>query len=105
MQFKLKPQSAPWLVAAGLVLGVAAANASNGFTVTHEQESLVRVGMTADAVQQTLGRPAHVATQRHVPGPTWAYDVAPNRGHAAFEIDFDGAEKVAYVGERELPVE
>jgi hypothetical protein len=105
MPTNLKPRTARWLMAAGLVLGVAAANASNGFIVPHDRESLIKVGMDADAVQQTLGQPARVVTIGHQPGPTWTYDVAASWDHAVFEIEFDAAGKVARADERELLVE
>ena len=105
MQVKLKPRIAPWLFATGLALGAGVASASNGFTVTHEQESLVKVGMSAGEVQQALGQPARTATLRNQSGPTWTYDVAASWDHAVFQIDFDGAGKVASVDQRELPVE
>ena len=105
MRTNLTPRSAKWLIAIGLVLGAAAASAANGSTVTPEKESLIKVGMSADAVQQALGAPASVVTLRHEPGPTWNYDVAASYNHAIFEIDFDATGKVAWVDERQLPVE
>ena len=47
MTLKLIPRTPRVLLAAGLLLGVAAAQAASGFTVTKSQEALVAPGMSA----------------------------------------------------------
>jgi hypothetical protein len=103
MKFNLQPQTRRWLLAAGLVSGVAAAQAAGGFSVTPDQESSVKVGMTTTEVQQALGRPARNVKYRNEPGPTWAYNVVGNTAPiTVFEVDFSSDGKVASVDERTL---
>jgi outer membrane protein assembly factor BamE (lipoprotein component of BamABCDE complex) len=91
------------LLAAGLLLGVAAAaQAAGGFTVTKSQESAITVGMSTAEVMQALGRPEHRARYASEPGPTWTYTVVGATAHDAllFDVDFDASGKVASVSER-----
>ena len=107
MKITIKSQSPQWLLAAGLVLGVASVNAANGFTVTRAQEQQVTAGMTADEVRQVIGSPVRVEKYGNEPGPTWIYNVAgasplgPNP--TAFYVDFAADGKVASVSELEIP--
>jgi len=103
MQLKLKPQTAQWLLAAGLALGIASVNAAPGYTVTHEQELQITPGMSADEVRQALGRPAQNVRYRNEPGPTWTYHAASSFWHAVFDVNFGADGKVASVGERADP--
>src|SRR5258706_4857995 len=58
MALKFIPHTPRVLLAAGLLLGVAAAHAASGFAVTKNQEALVKPGMSTAEVQSALGRPA-----------------------------------------------
>jgi outer membrane protein assembly factor BamE (lipoprotein component of BamABCDE complex) len=103
MKFNLKPQTSRWLLAAGLMFGVAAAQAAGGFTVNHDQENSIKVGMTTTEVQQALGRPARNVKYGNEPGPTWAYNVVGTaEPMTVFEVDFSSDGKVASVDERTL---
>jgi outer membrane protein assembly factor BamE (lipoprotein component of BamABCDE complex) len=101
MRTRIPLAASRWLLAAGLALGVAAAQAARGYDVRHEQESQVQVGMSQAEVQQALGRPAHVERYRNEPGPTWTYDVIGSQSPPElFEVDFGADGKVASVDER-----
>lgn len=88
MKLSLKSQSTQWLLAAGLMLGIATADAASGFTVTHEQERQVTAGMTAGEVRQVVGSPARIAQYGNEPGPTWIYRV-PGAGVSPYDVVFD----------------
>jgi hypothetical protein len=105
MKLTLKSQSAQWLLTAGLVLGVASANAASGFTVTHEQEMRVTAGMTAGEVRQVIGSPLAIQKYGNEPGPTWSYRVAGagvDPYDIVFDIDFGADGRVASVSEVEI---
>ena len=93
----------PWLLAAGLAFGAAAAQAASGVTITANDEAKVAVGMTTSEVQQSLGRPADIISFRNESGPTWTYEVdgAPF-GVTEFDIDFGPDGKVVSASERVL---
>ena len=56
MKSNVKLRAIPWLLAAGLAFGAAAAQAASGVTITQSQEATVGVGMSASQVEQILGR-------------------------------------------------
>jgi len=87
MKLTLKSHIAQGLLAAGLVLGVASANAAGGM-VKQEQESLVTAGMSAGQVQQTVGSPDHIAQYGNESGRTWIYRV-PGAGVSPYDVTFD----------------
>ena len=82
------------LLAIGLVLGAAGAQAAPGYTVDARQETLVSVGMSQADVRQLLGRPQTDVTYRNQPGSVYTYRVAGIEP-TVFEIDFDTDGKVA----------
>ncbi len=100
---QLKPHTKQWLLAAGLALGIASANAAPGYTVTHDQEARITPGMSADEVRQALGRPAQNSRYGNDAGPTWTYRVTSNYWHAVFDVDFGADGKVMSVEERADP--
>jgi hypothetical protein len=91
------------ILATSLLVSFAAAHAAGGFTVTHDQEKLVAVGMTVGEVQQALGRPALTEQFRNEPGPTLSYNVIGGANQTAlFDVDFGSNGQVASVSERML---
>lgn len=82
------------LLAIGLFLGAAGAQAAPGYTVDARQEALVSVGMSQADVRQQLGRPQTDITYRNQPGSVYTYRVAGIEP-TVFEIDFDSDGKVA----------
>lgn len=86
------PSSA--LLAIGLFLGAAGAQAAPGYTVAARQETLVSVGMSQADVRQLLGRPQTDISYRNQPGSVYTYRVAGIEP-TVFEIDFDTDGKVA----------
>jgi outer membrane protein assembly factor BamE (lipoprotein component of BamABCDE complex) len=99
MTLKLIAHTPRALLAAGLFLGVAAAQAASGYTVTPKQEALVAPGMSTDEVRQALGTPERDATYGNEPGPTWTYEVVGASG-VVFDVDFGSDGKVTSVSER-----
>jgi hypothetical protein len=99
MSFLRKPHVAGTLLGAGLLLGVAAAQAASGYTVTTAQESLVRPGMTAAEVREALGHPAQDIHYRNEPGPTFTYRVVGDND-SLFDVDFGADGRVASTSER-----
>ncbi len=99
MTLKLIPRTPRVLLAAGLLLGVAAAQAASGFTVTKSQEALVAPGMSAAEVQQALGRPEANIKYGNEPGRTFTYRVAGIE-QTLFDVDFSADGKVASTSER-----
>jgi len=87
------------LLAAGLFLGVAAAQAASGYRVDKRQESLVSVGMSTAEVQQVLGRPESNVKYHNEPGPTFTYRLTGDE-QTLFDVDFDANGKVASTSER-----
>jgi outer membrane protein assembly factor BamE (lipoprotein component of BamABCDE complex) len=87
------------LLAAGLLAGVAAAQAASGYTVSHDQEMQIAQGMSRAEVRSTLGRPAQHIHYGNEPGPTFTYRVAGS-DETLFDVDFDAGGKVASAGER-----
>ena len=82
------------LLAIGLFLGAADAQAASGYTVDARQETLVSVGMSQADVRQLLGRPQTDVSYRNQPGSVYTYRVAGIEP-TVFEIDFDTDGKVA----------
>ena len=87
---------------AAMALGAAtvAAYAASGYSVTPDQEKLVKTGMSKAEVRALLGRRSHVVKFGNLPGPTWVYQV--NGGmyeDTTFDIDFGSDGKVASMGE------
>ena len=82
------------LLAIGLLLGVAGAQAGPGYTVDARQDALVSVGMSQAEVRQLLGRPQTDISYRNQPGSVYTYRVAGIEP-TVFEIDFDSDGKVA----------
>ena len=101
MQIKFNSSVSRVLLAGGLLLGVAAAQAATGITVRPDDESAVKVGMDTAAVQSALGKPERVIQYGNEPGPTWTYMVQ-GISPAIFEVDFSADGKVASVDERPL---
>jgi hypothetical protein len=99
MSFIRQSHVARMLLSAGLLLGVAAAHAASGYTITQAQESLVSPGMTEAEVRQALGHPAHDVHYRNEPGPTFSYHVLGIED-TLFDVDFGADGKVASVSER-----
>lgn len=85
--------------AIALGLGIAAAQAAGGVTITKAQEALVVPGMRMDQVQQALGRPQTNAKYRNEPGRTFTYRVLGN-DPMLFDVDFDADGRVLKMGER-----
>ena len=106
MKSNVNLRAIPWLLAAGLAFGAAAAQAASGVTITASDEAKVAVGMTATEVQQNLGRPADIISYRNESGPTWTYEVvgAPF-GITEFDVDFGSDGNVVSVGERVLGID
>jgi SmpA / OmlA family len=87
------------LLAAGLLLGVAAAQAAGGYIVDKDQEALITIGMDKAEVLQALGRPEADAQFRNEPGPTLTYRVSGAR-QTHFDVDFGADGKVVSTSER-----
>jgi outer membrane protein assembly factor BamE (lipoprotein component of BamABCDE complex) len=87
------------LLAAGLFLGAAAAQAASGFTVNPSQQALVTPGMSAAEVQSALGRPARNIKYVNQPGPTFTYLVIGKKD-TLFDVDFGADGKVTSLSER-----
>ncbi len=89
-----------WILATGLAIGAAAAQAASGYAISQTQEKDVAVGMSATEVRQTLGPPSSIARYRNEPGPTWIYQVvAAPFGTTEFDVTFGPDGKVASVSE------
>jgi hypothetical protein len=99
MTLKLVPHTPRVLLAAGLFLGAAAAQAASGFTVTKGQEVLVRPGMSTAEVQSALGQPDRDLHYRNEPGPTFTYQVS-GTADTVFDVDFGADGRVASASER-----
>lgn len=89
-------------VAAGLVIGAAAAQAAGGFTVTRHQESQVSPGMSMEQVRQVLGPPQRAIKYRNEPGPTYTYQVSDDE-QTLFDVDFDSDGRAMSMNERMDP--
>ncbi|MEO8278270.1 MAG: hypothetical protein ABI564_01190 [Ideonella sp.] len=87
------------LLAAGLLLCVAAADAAGGYSITESQEALVSPGMTQSDVKQALGQPARAIQYPNESGPTFTYGIVDMQG-TLFDVDFGADGKVASVDER-----
>jgi outer membrane protein assembly factor BamE (lipoprotein component of BamABCDE complex) len=88
------------LLAAGLFVGVAAAQAASGVNITPVQEMRVTPGMTAAEVQQVLGRPARNIRYGAEPGRTFTYQVI-GKDYTVFDVDFSADGRVVSTDERE----
>lgn len=99
MTLHRNPFAARPLLAAGLLLGVAAAHAAGGYNVTKGQEALVTPGMTAAQVEQALGHPAVNIHYRNEPGPTFTYHVVGDT-QTVFDVDFNASGVVLSSSER-----
>ena len=78
--------------------------AKPGVSVTREQESRIRAGMTSAEVLAIAGPPAARFRFRVEPGPTWSYQVSgrlPN--NYSFDVRFDDAGRVVSASERYTP--
>jgi outer membrane protein assembly factor BamE (lipoprotein component of BamABCDE complex) len=90
------------LLAAGLLFGVAAAQAAGaGYSIRPNQEALVVAGMSAAQVRAALGPPANDTKYMADPGRTWTYTV-PGRSIPAtvFEVNFGADGRVVSANER-----
>lgn len=87
------------LLATGLFIGVAAAQAAGGYTVNHDQEMQINQGMSVAEVHAALGRPEQRIHYGNEPGPTFTYSVAGS-DEALFDVDFDASGKVVSAAER-----
>ena len=95
----------PWrrVLGAGLLLGMALAHAAGGFSITRDQEALVKSGMTAEQVRQALGPPARNIKFAKLPGPTWTYNIAGALDPVIyFDVDFGYDGRVLTARERVL---
>jgi outer membrane protein assembly factor BamE (lipoprotein component of BamABCDE complex) len=101
MQSTFNSRTSRTLLAAGLLFGVAAAQAATGFTVGQQDEAQIKVGMDAASVQQALGQPERVMRYGNEPGPTWEYRVQGSNA-TLFEVDFSADGKVASVDQRDI---
>ena len=103
MKSGINTRIASLLLGAGLALGVAAAQAASGVSITESQEPAIAVGMTQSQVEQALGRPADVINYPFAAGPTWSYNVEDATfGITSFDVDFGGDGKVTHAAERVL---
>lgn len=96
---RLSTRSRKMLLLTSLVLVSAAAQAFKGYTVVHEQESMVRTGMSINEVQSAIGKPEHAVKYGNEPGPTWTY-VVLGAQDTLFDVDFGADGKVIAFGER-----
>ena len=88
------------LVAAGFALGLTAAHAMSGFSVTHQQEKQINVGMAQSDVLAALGTPDNNVHYGSEPGRTFTYHVTGDP-EVLFDVDFDADGKVLSTSERE----
>lgn len=89
MKLTLISSTSRALLAAGLFAAVASAQAASGFTVSHEQESMVQAGMSTSEVEQALGRPAERMHYLSEAGPTWTYTLnGPQDPVTVFVVQF-----------------
>lgn len=108
---KLNHQVRQWSAVVGLVFGVLAAHAQDGFTVRPHQESLVQPGMSKSEVQQVIGRPSQEQRYGLAPGSTWVYGVAGAvsdeimNTRTVYEVDFDSDGKVISARERVIDLD
>jgi outer membrane protein assembly factor BamE (lipoprotein component of BamABCDE complex) len=108
MKIQPSPLAAQWLLAGGLVLGMASVHAASGYTIRHHQEQMITAGMTADEVRQVIGSPITRVQYRNEPGPTWSYHVAdvtpafPN-SQTEFDVSFGANGRVASAAESAAP--
>ncbi len=100
MTRKLLSKTSRALLAAGLLLGVAAAQAAGGYFITNSQEATITVGMSADEVQAAVGSPAQQIKFGDEAGPTWIYHLNQSED-TVLDVDFGADGKVASVSERE----
>src|SRR4030095_3641551 len=101
MRSKINLRATPWLLAAGLALSGATAQAANGVWMTQSEETAVKVGMSTSEVERVLGRPARIVSYRDAPGPTWTYHVAGAPfGMTDFDVSYGADGKVLYASER-----
>jgi hypothetical protein len=101
MQSNLVLRTVRVLLTAALVLVAALAQATNGITISRDQESLVLPGMSTTEVQRAIGLPDAIAPHRVDPGTIWTYEVAGEEFPVIlFDVDFGSDGKVAKVGER-----
>ncbi len=88
------------IMALALGAAVLSAYAASGYSVTPDQEKLVKIGMTKAEVQSVIGRRSHSVKFRNQSGPTWVYQV--NGGmyeDTYFDVDFGADGKVVSAGE------
>jgi hypothetical protein len=91
------------LLATALVAAAWGAQAASGYSISHEQEGLIKVGMSQSEVREALGRPETMQKFNNEPGPTWTYEVVGAYDPAVFYVDYDADGKVASVAEWILP--
>jgi hypothetical protein len=104
MPSKINRLTSPWLLAAGLMAGVAAAHAASNFTVTATQETLVKPGMSSNDVRLAIGHPDRIGGNFDEPVLTWTYKVAGATGRevAVFDVDFGADGRVESVREQRV---
>jgi outer membrane protein assembly factor BamE (lipoprotein component of BamABCDE complex) len=88
------------IAAAGLALGLVAAHATSGYTVTKQQEGLVSVGMSQSDVMAAIGTPDSNVQYGNEQGRTFTYRLTGDP-ETLFDIDFDADGKVLSTSERE----
>lgn len=107
---KLNHQVRQWSVVVGLAFSALAAHAQDGFTVSPNQEYMVKPGMTKSEVRQAIGRPSRDESYGVAPGSTWTYGVTGmvndgilGNGTTVYEVDFGADGKVISAKERMVP--
>jgi hypothetical protein len=99
MKLNRKPTVSRALLAVGLLVTFAAAQAAPGYTVTAAQQSQIKPGMSQSDVQSALGRPAAQTTFNNEPGATLTYRVA-GATDTLFDVNLDASGRVASVDTR-----
>jgi len=82
-------------LALAMTLGLGAAHAAGGISVTQREAAKVTAGMSTEDVRRTIGKPASNIQYRNEPGPIWLYHVTDAIDPVYFEIAFDKEGKVA----------
>ena len=88
------------IAAVGLALGLGAAHAMSGHTVTRQQEGQISAGMAQGGVLSALGKPDSNVHYGNEPGRTFSYHVSGDP-ELLFDVDFDADGKVLSARERE----
>lgn len=87
------------LMAGGLFVCVAAAQAATGYNVSDHQEAMIHAGMTSAQVNRALGTPDTKLQYPSSSGPTWSYNDPDGVLPGAFHVNFGPNGKVASADE------